>query len=449
MKDRSAMRAIPRLLLLLVSASVVVAAGNPLPNPGFEAGDSQWVIADEASHVAAEAARTGQLGLRVGQSEYYPSGSSIHSARFAVVAGQRISLSFWARSRAANCGIYFWFADAKGKPVGSPPMCGVKDSQGEWREYAFEADVPTRAETVGIWVHSYAGARGEVDLDDFAIGGLAADAAAIPAPPPRKRAAPLPALAPGDIPPRTTPAVIILKFDDVKQMKGGDVHARWKRLADYLEAKQIKGSFGVLCETLGQAEPTYVQWFADRRKAGFVEFWFHGYDHATHEVDGERWNEFNRRSYEDQKARVATSQALAREKLGFAFETFGPPGGVGSASFDEATLRVMAEDPDIRIMLYPQPIDKAGARYDADGTLKILDRVWEVNLEGAVGVPDFRRFLAGYAKNPDREYFVLQGHPAAWDDARFAEFERIVDFLVARNDVFMTPSGFVARQVDP
>jgi hypothetical protein len=31
-----------------------------------------------------------------------------------------------------------------------------------------------------------------------------------------------------------------------------------------------------------------------------------------------------------------------------------------------------------------------------------------------------------------------------WDDARFAEFEKIVDFLVERKAVFMTPTEAAA-----
>jgi hypothetical protein len=38
-------------------------------------------------------------------------------------------------------------------------------------------------------------------------------------------------------------------------------------------------------------------------------------------------------------------------------------------------------------------------------------------------------FVAGYAKHPDRAYFVLQGHPMMWGTGdRFEQFARIVDF---------------------
>ena len=440
------MKSCTRFFTLLFCAALSHAIANPLPNPGFEAGTNQWSIADQNSRVLSEAARSGTGGLRVGKPDYYPSGASVFSSKFAVTPGQKISLSFWARATAANCGAYLWFFDKNGRPDGSPKGCGIKDSKGAWSEYSLEATTPAESIEVGIWVHTYAGASGEVDLDDFSLGGFAADAVALPPPASRaKKQETVVNVKPEDIPARKQPPLIVLKFDDVKQFKGGDVHGRWKRLADYLEKKQIKGGFGVLCETLNEATPQYVQWFADRRKAGFIEFWFHGYDHATHTVEGVKFNEFNKRSYEEQKERTAKSQALAKEKLGFAFTAFGPPGGVGSGSFDANTLRVMAEDPDIKVMMYPQPFDTIGREYDSSGKLKILDRVWSVNLESAVGVPGFQAFLNGYAANPEREYFVLQGHPASWDDARFAEFERIIDFLVSQKAVFMTPSELAPR----
>lgn len=426
---------------------LLAAAGlhaNPLPNSGFEEGDAHWAIRDDASQVVADAAHNGRLGLRVGKAEYYPSGASVFSPRFAVAAGQQITVTFRARATGSIGGVYVWPYDASGKLVGSAPICPIQNSGGEWKEYSKAATMSEGATTVALWIHTYGGATGTIDLDDFALSGLAADAVAIPQPPSRARSEAVANVAPDSIPSRKTPPVIVLKFDDVKQMPNGDAHARWKRLADYLETKRVKGGFGVLCETLSEATPRYVDWFAERRKAGFVEFWFHGYDHKTHEIDGERYNEFNKRSYEDQKARVARSQALAREKLGFAFTAFGPPGGVGSASLDDNTLRVMAEDPDIAVVMYPKPFDAIGREYDAAGKLTVLDRVWAVNLESAVGVPDFQRFLNGYAQNLDREYFVLQGHPAAWDDARFAQFERIVDFLVAQDAVFMAPTEYAA-----
>jgi peptidoglycan/xylan/chitin deacetylase (PgdA/CDA1 family) len=282
-----------------------------------------------------------------------------------------------------------------------------------------------------------------VDLDDFTIGGLAADAIAIP-PPPRKKLV-QPANPPVALPARLAPPVIILKLDDVKQA-GAGIPPSWQKLAEFFQERRIKAGFGVICQTLETARPDYVRWLKEVHEAGWVEFWFHGWDHGTHAVNGADLKEFNERTYAEQRERFARSQKLALEKLGFAFTAFGPPGGGTGASFDDATCRVMQDDPHMRAWLYPQPLDEAGKKLQASGKVVILDRVWDVNLEGAVGVPDSNKFLRGYAAHPERAYFVLQGHPAQWGNgARFAEFVKILDFLVAQKAVFLRPTEFAAR----
>jgi peptidoglycan/xylan/chitin deacetylase (PgdA/CDA1 family) len=247
---------------------------------------------------------------------------------------------------------------------------------------------------------------------------------------------------PVNVPPRAKPPIIVLKLDDLKQHYGGRVHPGWQRVADYLKEKKIKAGFGIICETLEKADPKYVEWIRALHDSGQIEFWFHGFDHKVHEENGVKYNEFNGRSYEEQKEHLEKSQKLAKEKLGFAFNTFGPPGGVGSASFNQDTLRALVEDPDMHVMLFPGPLNDAGrkAMDSSGGKLVILDYPWQVRLERPLFKPNFEAFLTGYAKFPNREYFVLQGHPATWKDEGFDQFKQIIEFLQSQKAVFMTPS---------
>jgi peptidoglycan/xylan/chitin deacetylase (PgdA/CDA1 family) len=247
------------------------------------------------------------------------------------------------------------------------------------------------------------------------------------------------------IPARAKPPLIVIKTDDLRPVNGV-VHPLWKRLTDFLASKNIRNSIGMNMDKLGEATPAYVDWVKQKQAAGDIEFWFHGWDHAMHEVDGVKYNEFNKRSYEEQKKRFDDSQKLAREMFGFPFVTFGPPGGASNGTFDENTIRVMAEEPDMKVWLYPQPLDKKGQELQAAGKVTILDRVWAVNLESKVGQPDFQKFLEGYARNPDREYFVLQGHPMSWGSAeKFSEFTKIIEFLIEQKAEFVTPTELAAR----
>ena len=86
---------------------------------------------------------------------------------------------------------------------------------------------------------------------------------------------------------------------------------------------------------------------------------------------------------------------------------------------------------------------------EAAGKVTVLDRVADVNLERKVGEPDFNWFLEGYLKHPDREYFVLQGHPNTWDDVKFAEVLKIIDYLIQQHAVFMTPTEYAALKKKP
>ena len=241
------------------------------------------------------------------------------------------------------------------------------------------------------------------------------------------------------------PPVIILKLDDVNvSTRGAPVSPRWLRVAEYIEQNKLKAAFGIICTSLEKDNEAYLRWIKELHERGAIEFWFHGYDHAVHNESGTRFNEFNGRSYEDQKQRFERSQRLAREHLGFVFHAFGPGGGVGNGLFDANTIRVMAEEPEMRVWLYPQPMDKAGEKLESQGKVVVLDRVWAVNLESKPGLPDYQRLVDGYAKNPQRKYFVLQGHHNKWDDQRWDEFVKIIGFLKARGCSFMTPSAYVA-----
>jgi hypothetical protein len=68
-----------------------------------------------------------------------------------------------------------------------------------------------------------------------------------------------------------------------------------------------------------------------------------------------------------------------------------------------------------------------------------------LNLEQPVHHPNFEGFKRDFLKNPDQTYYVLQGHPGGWDDARFEQFQLIVDFLKEQGAEFVTPTELAER----
>ena len=425
-------------------------ADTPLPNAGFEDGTAGWRIEDTMSAVTNAAAHDGALGLRIVDASA-SDGSSVRSDRLPIEPEHAVSLTFRARTREKFLGVYFWFYSPDGKMVKDPSArdawgvagCTVDRTDGEWHDYTLSTVAPAGAASVAVWIHSWSTATGTADCDDFVLAGPAPDAKPLAENPPAPRTAA--AAPPADLPPRAQPPLIVLKLDDLHPGAGA-VPAPWVRVDGFLAQRNLKAGYGTLCSTLAEATPDWVRWMRERRDAGRVEFWFHGWDHKSHEAGGKKYNEFCGRTGAEQVERFVRSQEAARTKLGFVFTTFGPPGGIYGPSFDAGTVRAMADEPHMAAWLYPQPADDAARTLDAAGKVTVLDRVWDVNLERKDGLPDFAWCVTGYAKHPDRAYFVLQGHPMMWGTGdRFEQFARIVDFLVGQKAVFLTPSELAAR----
>ena len=241
----------------------------------------------------------------------------------------------------------------------------------------------------------------------------------------------------------TKPPVIIIKVDDLKTGKSPSVPDRWQKFADYVRARRLKVGIGIICDSLEGDKPEYFNWIRALNSTGLVEFWFHGYDHKVHNDDGTDYNEFNHRTLQDQKNRFERSEGLATQKLGIRLQTFGPGGGTRNGLFDENTVTVMGQDPQMSIWLYPQPLDDQGRALQSHSKVIILDRVWQANIENPTFHPNLAALQNGYRQfAASRDYLVLQGHPGTWDDQRFSEFTQIIDFLAAQGCTFMTPSEY-------
>jgi peptidoglycan/xylan/chitin deacetylase (PgdA/CDA1 family) len=232
------------------------------------------------------------------------------------------------------------------------------------------------------------------------------------------------------LPPRKSPPYIILKIDDMTSAKG-KVHPLWKRFVNFTKERNIKASIGIIANSLEGDVPEYFQFIKDLHASGQIEFWQHGYDHAQWKEGDKTLEEFSGSTYEHQKEDMTKANKLAREKLGFPFETFGAPFNATDAN----TVKVLSEDKDIKIWLYGDLKHPAGKI--------VLDRVGAVNIENPTFVPSLEKFIAGYAKYPNRDVFVIQGHTTHWDDARWAEFVKIIDFLTEQKAIFTTPSEYV------
>ncbi|GAT33594.1 peptidoglycan/xylan/chitin deacetylase, PgdA/CDA1 family [Terrimicrobium sacchariphilum] len=234
--------------------------------------------------------------------------------------------------------------------------------------------------------------------------------------------------------PKITTTYVILKLDDVTNGT-----PQWKRTLDYLKSKNIKSSAGIICNSLESGKQAYYDWLKEVQQSGVVEFWLHGYDHKQWKEEGKDVWEFSGPSYEQQKEHIAKSQQLARQILGAPFAAFGAPFN----KTDEATVKALAEDPDIKIVLYGNTKDAAAL----PGKL-ILDRT-EMNIEAPLFLPNSQKVKHDYeVMAGTRDCFVIQGHPNQWTDERFAEFQKLVEYLQSQGVVFTTPTEYLKTR-DP
>ncbi len=429
-------------------SSYAADATNPLPNPGFEEGIESWNIGEGGSKVVPEAARTGKMGLRVSNDGTKGRGSNATSASLWLTPGQEYTLRFWARSNSTSAGVYINYLNEKNRRVHDPniksgsPMIRIKHDDNQWHEYTFTANAPELARKVQIWVHTFSTANCVIDLDDFVMAGFPSDVQ-VQIPRPYKAPRQLKPIDWDNIPKPDKPINIVLKLDDLF-VKGNQPTPRWLRVVEYIDSKQINATMGMLTKGIADASPEYCQWVKDHLAKGNWEIWFHGWDHQTYTgPDGKKHNEFEGRSYDQQMKRLADSQRLAYEKFGFHFTSFGPPGGVGTPSQDATTHKVMIDDPYITTWIYPTAIDELGKQTNQQGDIVILDRVWGVGIESTVGAADFEAFVRGYIRNVQkRDYFTLQGHPQMWNDHRFEQFTKIVEFLIDQGANFVLPSAY-------
>ena len=227
-----------------------------------------------------------------------------------------------------------------------------------------------------------------------------------------------------------THQVIILKLDDLVVDHDNEelpVSSRWQRLTDFLKKSNIKASYGIIGYALEEDNPDFFKWIKTLHDDGLIEFWNHGYKNKK---TAEESGEFENNSVKKQLSTLKRTQVLAKQKLGFDLHVF----GAHWSGVNEATIQALSTIPEIH-MIYYEPID----------TTRFVFK-YVMTLEDPPHVPNFAKFKTTYEKKAKNEAcLALQGHPNSWDDERWEEFLKIIQFLQSKGVVFMTPSEYTNR----
>jgi len=411
-----------------------------MENGGLENGLERWQVSTSASasiEVTNDAASLGKAGLRL-KILSFPAVGEILSPKVPVTPGLAYLAGYWnggggALHASASIEIVFFdehdaILPAGASPVGKKSRTAATGGPG-WNPGELAAIAPEGARTAAVRIKPLSGVAGSaVDFDDFRI-----EETPNPAPPP---APVLPTDSPriqdlkaeiGRDPSRgKAPPTIVLKLDDLKPTAGGGVSPQWQRVVDFAREKDIKVSIGVIAQGLEGDCPDLVKWIQEHNAAKHIEFWNHGWDHAA----GEKLiREFSGQPYEHQKDHMTRANKIARSKLGFPFESFGAPFNATDAS----TLRVLQEDPDIKVWIYGDMKNPAGKTVLPNGAVTIETRAR----------PDFAAFLEAYAHNRGSDVFVMQGHPGGWKDDNFEQFRLMVEFLISQDAQFVLPRDLI------
>ena len=124
---------------------------------------------------------------------------------------------------------------------------------------------------------------------------------------------------------------------------------------------------------------------------------------------------------------LVRAQALAVEKLGFSFTSFGSPYN----HFDQNTAAALRAVPELKTWLYGDEQAQL-----VPGQV-VLGR--SILLEQPVHHPNFENFVRDFEASPDRPYYILQAHPGGWDRERFEQFLQVIQYLQAKKATFMLP----------
>ena len=423
-------------LLLSISLCVTASAGVlPLVNGSFEDGLGGWTLKNgkpEVAVTAEAAASLGKSGLRIHDAS--EDRWQLASDALPAKAGATYALTYWARSTgepgAINVSIVFLDAAGQVLKGGTIPRYwpGVPvKTQGVWFGKSVAKSVaPEGTKSVVVSIAPIVRKLRAADVDDLKL--VEEIAGETVAPPVDAWLAEIKA----DPSRGAPPPAIVVKLDDLADRRG-KVHDRWKRVTDFAHERKIKIDLGIVANSLDGDKPGYFQWIKDQRATGRIGFWWHGWDHAEWKEEGKQLYEFGGTGYEHQKKHLDDSQRLAREKLGFPFRAFGAPFNVADAT----TVRVLGEDKDMRVWMY--------GRADATADKVVLGRAFAVSIEQPTFVANYPEFIEGYAHNRGAGYFVIQGHPMQWNDERYDNFTRIVDFLTGQKAEFVFAEEFAGR----
>jgi len=219
--------------------------------------------------------------------------------------------------------------------------------------------------------------------------------------------------------------IIILKLDDMRinaKYSDLDIYQGWIDVYHYLNEQNIHAGFGIISEHVSRASKENVSFIRQLIESGH-EVWHHGWDHDRDGFKGE----FCGHDYKRQKEHFEKSLDAVAHVYGITMQSFGTPYNCSDATLTQ----VFEEQSRIKVFMFgDDPLPNNALN---------LDR-W-VKMEMSGGQPNYDYFIEQYNAEPNKAYYVLQGHPKRWTKGslELKEFKKIIEFLMQQGHQFMTP----------
>ncbi len=127
------------------------------------------------------------------------------------------------------------------------------------------------------------------------------------------------------------------------------------------------------------------------------------------------------------------TDSLAKVKLGLDMPVWGPHW----SGTNEDTDRALAAMPQIRLIMEAprHPVHFKGIMLPG-----------RISIEHPIHNPNFEAFKKAYLeKKHELSLFYLQGHPLSWDEERWENFVRIIEFLESEGVSFIKPSDILEK----
>lgn len=209
-------------------------------------------------------------------------------------------------------------------------------------------------------------------------------------------------------------AKIVIKADDLIKYD-----RNVKRFNNIIKKENIKANWGIVANSLENADEDYINFIKNSNKDRFG-FFNHGYTHSMKVTPQDKIVcEFGGKTMQEQLRYLKDAQKLVKDKTGLALNAFGAP----CNQINLETKKALEQIDDIKIWYFGM---------DAKDKI-ILKRYSEIEI--SVGKPSYQYFIKKTAKylldeNSNKALVITyQIHPNSWNTKDRREFRKIVKFL--------------------